>query len=66
MKADLGRALIIALGLIIGGYLAGGRYEIVHVGSNELARLDRFTGEVSMCINGASCGYVLDAGEGKP
>lgn len=56
-------ASIIAAGLMIGGFLVGGRYEIVSNQGNEVARLDRFTGHVSMCVPGtkAACGWMLDS-----
>lgn len=63
MKATLIGACIIALGLAAGGYLAGGRYELISVRGNELARLDKLTGEVLMCVNGVKpepCGFKLD------
>ena len=62
MRDNLIPAAIIAVGLIAGGYLAGGRYALVHTDSNAVARLDRLTGDVSMCIvgNGAdSCGWTV-------
>lgn len=62
MQKNLIPATIIGIGLIVGGYLAGGRYTLVHTASNAVARLDRLTGEVSMCIvgNGAdSCGWTV-------
>lgn len=62
MKGNVFAAAILALGLVVAGYLAGGRYELVHVRANELARIDRFTGEVEMCVNGAAvaCGFVVE------
>ena len=63
MKANLIAAAILAVGLIIGGFMSGGRYQIVHVQGNELARLDRFTGEVLKCMNddgGLPCGFTVD------
>lgn len=60
MKANIVAAAILALGLIVGGFCVGGRYEFILVQGNELARLDRFTGEVSMCVSGAECGFKLD------
>lgn len=57
-----GSAVIIALGLTIGGFLAGGRYAVVASTGNSIARLDRYTGAVEMCVVGAavSCGWTLD------
>jgi hypothetical protein len=63
MRARLLQATIIAIGLIIAGFLAGGRYVIVNSSTNAITRLDRFTGAVSMCVPGAAadgCGFVLD------
>lgn len=55
-------AVILAVGLIVGGFLAGGRYEVVGSRGNEIARLDRFTGDIAMCIPGtdAPCQWKLD------
>ena len=53
MGRYLGIAAIIAIALIVAGYLAGGRYELVHSERNELMRLDRLTGEVTTCRTGA-------------
>lgn len=65
MNHNVIAAVILALGLIVAGLLSGGRYELVHVRSNELARLDRLTGQMDMCIKGARspCGFVS---ENKP
>lgn len=63
MKSQIAGASIVAVGLIIGGFLAGGRYEIVPSQANTVARMDRFTGNVEMCVVGAEvsgCGWVLD------
>jgi hypothetical protein len=60
MRGNIIGALILALGLVVGGYLAGGRYEIVSSQGNAVAKLDRVTGEVTMCVVGAGCGYKLD------
>ena len=62
MRQNLVPAIIIAIGLIVGGFLAGGRYAIAPSQSNAVARLDRFTGQVSMCVIGAgsdSCGWTI-------
>lgn len=56
-------ALAISLGLLGGGIAVGGRYVAVPTGTNAIARMDRFTGEVTMCVVGAAgdaCGFVLD------
>lgn len=63
MKSQIASASILAVGLITGGFLVGGRYEIVPSQANTVARLDRFTGNVEMCVVGADvsgCGWVLD------
>ncbi len=60
---NIGAAAIIAAGLVIGGFLAGGRYEVAASRGNEIARLDRLTGAVSMCVPGTKgdgCGFLLD------
>ena len=62
VRQNLIPAAIIAAGLIIGGFLAGGRYAIAPSQSNTVARLDRFTGQVSMCVIGAgtdSCDWTV-------
>lgn len=61
MKSETLPAIIIAVAIAAAGFLAGGRYEIVRSDGNSVARLDRFTGEVSMCIPGSpggACGFV--------
>ena len=63
MKTNLASAVILAFGLIVGGFLAGGRYTVVASGTNAVARLDRYTGAVSMCVPGTkgdACGFILD------
>lgn len=62
MRNNLIPAAIIAVGLIAGGFLAGGRYAIAPSQSNAVARLDRFSGQVTMCVIGAgtdSCGWTV-------
>jgi hypothetical protein len=57
-------AIIIALGIAAAGFLIGGRYTVIPTNTNAVTRLDRYTGEVSMCVPGAkdaACGFVLDA-----
>ncbi|MGF7162360.1 hypothetical protein FHS85_004014 [Rhodoligotrophos appendicifer] len=56
-------SVIMALGIGVAGFFAGGRYEIIGSTSNTIIRLDRYTGEVSMCVpgmKGDSCGFILD------
>lgn len=55
-------ACIIAGAVVIGSLLIGGRYEIVPSQANTVARLDRLSGKVEMCIVGAgsACGFVVD------
>ena len=52
-------ALVIALGLIVGSFLIGGRFTMLH-GQGDMAkyviRLDRYTGDVSFC------GAIQEAG----
>ena len=49
-------ALLIAVGLIIGGFLAGGRYHVIVPPKTEthdmlfLIEVDRFTGGVRVCL----------------
>lgn len=62
MRNNIIPAAIIAGGLIVGGFLVGGRYAIAPSQSNAVARLDRYTGQVSMCVIGAgadSCGWTV-------
>ena len=56
----LGAAGIIAVGLVVAGLLAGGRYDARAV-SGAVFRLDRFTGEVDVC-GAASCHEIMAAG----
>ena len=61
-RTALAASLILALGLVAAGFLAGGRYEIVGGDANTVVRLDRFTGQVTMCIVGSglnSCGWEV-------
>lgn len=63
MKIHVIAASIIALGLIVAGFLSGGRYTIVASQGNAIARLDRFSGTVTLCVPGApgdGCGFILD------
>lgn len=46
MKAIIIAAAIIALGLIVAGFLFGGRYYFVDLGKCVVARGDRWTGDV--------------------
>lgn len=61
-------ASIVALGLVVGGFLAGGRYDIAPMDGGAVARLDRFTGKVAMCVPGtrAECEWMLDPPSGRP
>jgi hypothetical protein len=64
MKPEILRvvsALIVAVGLIVGGYLAGGRYTIVQMNGQSIARLDRWTGAVKLCLVGMA--YESTKGE---
>jgi hypothetical protein len=59
-------AVVIALGLIIGSFLIGGRYTMIHGEgdfANYVIRLDRYSGAMSFCgsieeagTSSASCG----------
>ncbi len=63
MSSRILQAAILSFGLILGGFLAGGRYTFVHTRGNEVARLDRYSGAVSMCVVGAAgdvCGWRLE------
>lgn len=61
-------ALIVASGLIISGVLAGGRYDYVPLQGDSIARADRFTGEVDLCIPGTAhgCAWSLDLRDNTP
>lgn len=70
-KSRLVGAAIIAFGLVIGGFLAGGRYEVVAGYGNTTTRLDRWTGEVEMCVadtRSPNCGWIVSrySGTGTP
>ncbi len=56
-------SVIMALGFAATGYFIGGRYTIIGSNSNEVTRLDRYTGEIAMCVPGtkSGCGFMLDA-----
>lgn len=49
MKGLVISAGVVALGLVIAGYFAGGRYELLNGGSGTAFVLDRRTGEVRWC-----------------
>lgn len=59
---NIGPAIIIAIGLAVGGFLAGGRYSLVPTNAGSVARLDRYTGAVVKCIPGtrSECDWMLD------
>lgn len=63
-------ASIIAIGLAAMGFFIGGRYSMLHIESNTAIRLDRFTGDVLMCVPGATkgeaCGFVWDPEPADP
>ena len=65
MRDNIIAATIIASAILVAGFLIGGRYEIVASQANVIARLDRFSGKVEMCVPGMSrtgenCGVVMD------
>jgi hypothetical protein len=49
MKPSTSFAIILALGLILSAVLIGGRYEIVRASEYGAYRLDRWTGDFSIC-----------------
>lgn len=63
INSRVGAALILAAGLTLGGFLSGGRYQITSVDRQTVARVDRWSGTVSMCAIGSavtdSCGWVI-------
>jgi hypothetical protein len=68
MRSSITSAIIIALGLVVGGFLAGGRYSIVRSEGDTVARVDKLTGDISLCVLGSqppSCDWVFDASRSK-
>jgi hypothetical protein len=59
---NIAPAVIIGLALVVAGFLLGGRYSLTATEGGSLARLDRYTGEVTKCIPGTEneCGWMLD------
>jgi hypothetical protein len=56
----LASSAILAIGLIVAAYLAGGRYTMLNLGDGEVARLDRFTGDMVRCIpDTPGCGWEI-------
>jgi len=49
MNANVVAATILAIGLVAGGFLAGGRYSISQLDANHVAKLDRWTGGLEVC-----------------
>ena len=58
MKAHLISATIIAVGLIVGSFLIGGRYTVIRGDDTMVTRLDRLTGAIWLC------GGLSDEGTG--
>lgn len=56
-------AVILALGIADAGFLIGGRYTMLPSSTNAVTRLDRYTGEVSMCVPGTvgGCGFMMES-----
>lgn len=66
MRSNIIAAVILAVGLIVGGFLAGGRYSMHVIDSQTAIRLDHWTGDISMCVFAVagsedSCGWKLDS-----
>lgn len=49
MRPSTSFAIILALGLIVSAILIGGRYEVVRASQYGAYRLDRWTGDFSIC-----------------
>lgn len=45
-KAVIGAAVIVAVAVILAGFLAGGRYSFIRIGESTCARCDRWSGHV--------------------
>lgn len=64
MRSNIIAAAILAAGLAVGGFLAGGRYSMHVIDRQTAIRLDRWTGDISMCAfavagSEGSCGWEL-------
>ncbi|HEX8388327.1 MAG TPA: hypothetical protein VF636_04860 [Sphingomonas sp.] len=64
-RAIILSAVILALAAGVIAYLTQPRYSLVNVGDGYALRLDRRTGEMMSCVEGA-CGPVSDAGRQGP
>jgi hypothetical protein len=64
---NIASALILAVGITAGGFLLGGRFELVATEGGSLARIDRYSGEVAKCIPGTEdpCGWMLSGGPSR-
>ena len=49
-KSIIVGACVIAVGLALNGFLAGGRYSLTQLSQDDFVRLDRWTGNVQHCI----------------
>lgn len=71
MRREIIVSSIIALGLVVSGFLVGGRYSLIPVttgSSAVVARLDRLTGAVETCVLVGvfdSCDWVRDVAREK-
>lgn len=61
-------ALIVAAGLVVAGYLIGGRYVFTPNGGNSVIRSDRLTGDVALCMAGTkdSCEWEITSEPERP
>ena len=63
MKNNIIAASIIAVGLIVAGFLSGGRYSAVHTRGDQFLLLDRWTGNVNGCdVQGEGCAWYVEHG----
>jgi hypothetical protein len=49
MKANIIAAVIIAVGIVMAGFVIGGRYQITRVDEYTTHRIDRWTGALAVC-----------------
>lgn len=59
MNSNAMAAFILAIGIVVFGFLSNGRYSIQRMNDAQVMRLDRWTGQLAVCGDveplGASC-----------